>query len=248
MALLKRNETAADVKEPAAETTAQVTEPVVETAADVKEPAADTATDTKEVATRTSTSMSAAPNGIWYTNDVIQEVVNTAQYGDFPQIIAAQGELTENGTGGKTAGKWIAFRPIQAKVKKVCAPGSQGDEAKEYFAACYEGETTMDGRTIEECLEDAKGAGYDKASIKEYIDLYALVVGQEANDHLVDEVVVMQLSPMSKIEWRKFSKKLEMQAAFGKLQVGEDFTIKAVAKSAKNKSNQNYSHYTFELM
>ena len=236
MALLKRNENAPE------------TETVVETSADVNEPAVETAAETKEVATRTSTSVSTAPTGIWYTNDVIREVVDTAEYGDFPQIIAAQGELTENGTAGKTAGKWIAFRPIQAKVKKVCAPGSQDEEAKEYFAACYEGEVTMDGRTIEECLEDAKSAGYDKASIKDYIDLYALVVGQETNDHLIDEVVVMQLSPMSKIEWRKFSKKLEMQAAFGKLQVGEDFTIKAVAKTAKNKSNQNYSHYTFELM
>lgn len=200
-----------------------------------------------EVAVRQTTAVS-GPQSIWMIDDAVRAVVDTAEYGDFPQIIASQGEFSTNGSDGKSLGKWFTFKPIHAKVKLVCAPGDQSDEAKEYFAAAYEGETTLDGKTIEECVEDAKAAGYSKASVKEYIDLFAMIISQDSNDHLVDEVAILQLSPMSKIEWRKFSKKLEIQAAFGKLKSDGEIAMKAVAKATKNKAGQSFTHYAFELV
>ena len=204
--------------------------------------------ETKEVAVKKEAGpVASGSSGFWFSNPMVQQVVETASFGDFPQIIASQGAFSEGGSSGKELGKYIMFRPIQAKVKKVCSPNSNDDEAKEYFAAAYVGEPTMDGRSIEECLEDAKAAGYEKAAIKDYVDLFAYVVSCEINSSdFADEVVILQLSPMSKIEWQKFSKKLEMKAAFNKLE-DKEFVIKAVAKATKNKANQSFSHYTFEL-
>ena len=247
MALINRK-----AQEEAAQTEPETAQAVSEVAAteavEEKKVEAQPLSETKEVAVKQQASAPAtASKGFWFTNPDVQEVVETAGYGDFPQIIASQGSFQEAGANGAELGKWIAFKPIQAKVKLVCSPNSNDEEAKEYFAAAYEGETTMGGKTIEECVEDAKSAGYEKADIKEYIDLFAYVVSHESGDTLNDEVVVLQLAPMSKIEWRKFSKKLEMKAAFKKLEIQEDFVVKAVAKSTKNKANQSYTHYTFEL-
>lgn len=204
--------------------------------------------ETKEVAVKKEAGpVASGSSGFWFSNPMVQQVVETASFGDFPQIIASQGAFSEGGSSGKELGKYIMFRPIQAKVKRVCSPNSQDEGAKEYFAAAYVGEPTMDGRSIEECLEDAKAAGYEKATIKDYVDLFAYVVSCETNsEDFADEVVILQLSPMSKIEWQKFSKKLEMKAAFNKLE-DKEFVIKAIAKATKNKANQSFSHYTFEL-
>lgn len=204
--------------------------------------------ETKEVAVKKEAGpVASGASGFWFSNPMVQEVVETATFGDFPQIISTQGAFQEGGSSGKELGKYIMFRPIQAKIKKVCSPNSNSDEAKEYFAAAYVGEPTMDGRSIEECLEDAKAAGYEKATIKDYVDLFAYVVSCETNsEEFADEVVILQLSPMSKIEWQKFSKKLEVKAAFGQLE-GKEFVVKAIAKATKNKANQSYTHYAFEL-
>ncbi len=206
------------------------------------------AAETKEVAVKKEAGpVASGSSGFWFSNPMVQQVVETASFGDFPQIIASQGAFSESGSSGKELGKYIMFRPIQAKVKKVCSPNSNDDEAKEYFAAAYVGEPAMDGRSIEECLEDAKAAGYEKASLKDYVDLFAYVESCETNsEDFADEVVILQLSPMSKIEWQKFSKKLEIKAAFGQLE-GREFVVKAIAKATKNKANQSFSHYTFEL-
>lgn len=234
-----------------AETVTDNQEVKTETVTDNQEVQQTAAAETKEVAVKKEAGpVASGSSGFWFSNPMVQQVVETASFGDFPQIIASQGVFSEGGSSGKELGKYIMFRPIQAKIKKVCSPNSNDEEAKEFFAAAYVGELTMDGRTIEECLEAAKDpelGGYEKATIKDYIDLFAYVVSCETNsEEFADEVVILQLSPMSKIEWQKFSKKLEMKAAFGKLE-DKEFVIKAVAKATKNKANQSFSHYTFEL-
>jgi len=214
----------------------------------VPEPEVKVEVQTTEVAVKAPSAPAAKGGSFWFNNEAVQEVVASATYGDFPQVIAAQGTFSTSGSSGEEVGKTIIFKPILKKTKWVCAPGSNDDEAKEYFAAAYEGELTADGKTIDECVEDAKAAGYDKAAKKEYADLFAYVVSHESGSALENETVILQLSPMSRISWGKFSKKLEMKAAFGQLIVNEDgLSVKAVAKATKNKGGQAYTYYEFEL-
>jgi len=242
MALLNKN---AQTETVAAAATETVVEQQPQEATATQAPTAET----KEVAVKQEAGAVTSPTtGIWFTNPMVQQVVDSANYGDFVSITASQGSFQESGSGGRELGKWIAFRPIQAKIKMVCSPNSQDEESKQYFAAVYEGEVTMDGRTIEECVQDAKAAGYDKADVKKYIDLFAYVVGHDVGDNcLVDEVVMLQLSPMSVISWSKFAKKLEMRAAYGNLEVpAAGFVVKAKATADKNKAGKQYTKYEFE--
>lgn len=226
--------------------TETVTETVTETA---KAPEAQETVETKEVAVKKEAgAVATASTGFWFTNPNVQEVVDSASYGDFPSVVATGGALQESGANGRSLGKWVAFKPIQAKVKMVCSPNSNDDEAKEYFAAAYEGELTLDGRTIEDCVDEAKAAGYEKADVKKYIDLFAYVVShEEGGGFMDDEVIVMQLSPMSVIEWNRFSKKLQMRAAFSKLELEGECIVKAVAMNDKNKAGKSFTKYTFEM-
>lgn len=242
MALMKRNETETETE----------TEIEIETKNGLKTPktSQETAptpdTDKKEVAVKSRTETVIQNQGFWLINDSLREAVATAQYGDFPQIVATAGQFFEAGDKGTSFGKVIAFKPILARVKMVCSPNSNDEESKEYFAALYEGETTFDGRSIEECLEDARAAGYEKADIKEYVDLYVLVTASEEGN-LAGEVAVFQLSPTSKIEWRRFSKRLETKAAFGQLASMEEKTFRAVAAPGRTKQGKSYTKFTFEL-
>lgn len=249
MALINRNKTATApaVTETVDEETGEIVEeksPVEEKK--VEQPKPETkAVAVKKEAGAVATAQAAS---FWFTNPGVQELVDEAQYGDFPSIIAAQGSF-QTAQDKLDVGNIIEFKAIQAKSKLVCSPNSNDDEAKEYFAAAYVGENTLDGRTIEECVQDAKAAGYEKADVKEYVDLFAYVEANSSDKNDISgEFVILQLSPMSVIQWSKFSKKLRMQAAFGQLQVTEPPTIRATATVATNAQKKQYSHYSFSLI
>ena len=217
--------------------------------ASVETVAAQTEAPAKAVAVREPAGAvgEAKIEGFWLGNAAVQSVVAEAAYGDFAQIIATQGAFKDS-NANVVLGDEIVFKAIQAKSKMVCAPGSNDDEAKEYFAAVHEGELSFDGRTIEACLEDAKAAGYENASIKKYIDLYVLIESNNGKTDYSGEFVCFQLSPMSVIAWNKFSKKLQMRLAFGQLDLTEPASIKAIATAATTKNKKEYTCYSFELV
>ena len=187
------------------------------------------------------------PKKFWYSNPGIEALMADLQYGDFPSVTASQGSF-KIGSDKADIGNIIEFKAIIAKSKLVCSPNSQDDESKEYFAAVYEGDTTMDGRSIEECLEDAKAAGYERADIKKYIDLVAYVTANSSDKNdIEDEIVLLQLSPMSVIEWNRFSKRLQADMAFGKVTFDEPPIIRAKAKAMVNKQKKEFTCFDFSL-
>lgn len=246
MGLINRNKTS----QPATETAKAETTPV-ETQAQNVEPEVQQPVEEKQVTVRKAASVPSTGTkaaGFWLSNPDVQQIVDDAQYGDFPSIIASQGSF-KIASSKDDVGNIIEFQAIQAKRKKVCSPNSNDDEAKEYFAAAYEGENAIDGRTIEQCVEDAIAAGYEKADIKNYVDLYALVTANASDKNDISgEFVVLQLAPMSVIEWNKFSKRLQMKAAFGQLAMEGVPTVRATATVASNAAKKEYTHYVFSLL
>lgn len=235
MALIKKTEAAA----------AQTENETVETATPKTAPQAET----KAVAVKPAAT-APAPSKVgsfWYTNEAVQEILEDVRYGDFPSIIASQGSF-KIASDKTNVGEIIEFRAVQAKKKRICSPNSQDDEAKDYFAAAYEGELTIDGRTIEQCVLDAKAAGYDRADIKDYVDLFAVVTANSSDKcDLTGEFVMMQLAPMSVLEWNKFSKRLQMDAAFGKLQISGAPIVRATATPSFNAQKKEFTKACFEL-
>lgn len=173
---------------------------------------------TTEVATQTQAAPPELIKGgsVFITNKAFIEAAAGADYRTFPSITASNGTHAVSGSADEL-GKILKFQAIVAKDSRRVVPGSNDDEAKEYFQVSEDGKTVSDGRTIEEALEDAKEAGYEKASIKDYIVVTCLVVECENPDY-IGEVVNLQLAPSSQFTWRPLSGKCKMRAAMGKLE------------------------------
>lgn len=185
----------------------------------VQEPAAETQAPSPEeektaVATRAATAVSARPSGVFISNEMMVETAAEAGYGDFTSVTANNG--THMTTTKDDLGKIIQFQAIFAKDVKKVIPGTKDEESKEFFQVSEDGEFVGDGRTLQEALDDAIDAGYNRAKIKDYIDVVCLITKSD-NDDFIGEVVTLQLAPTSCFSWRPLASKCKMKAAMGKL-------------------------------
>lgn len=177
----------------------------------------------------------------------ILEIVQDVEYGTFTQVVATN-NMFKLAQLNSTMGTEFTFQAIAEKAKKVCSPNSNEDEAKEFFAAAYDGELTSRGITIEEALADAKAAGYLKADLKDYTDLFVLVLDCPAKPEYNGEIVALQLAPMSRAAWLSFKMSLQIKLRLGAVKFENDAPpIKATAVAAASKSNKDYTKYGFSL-
>lgn len=174
---------------------------------------------TKEVAVRKTASAPSLVGGAtaFINNPDILDAVADASYGTFPSIVASNGTHMVSGGGSVDLGKVLKFQAIVAKPVWKVTPGSNDDEAKDYFSVSSDGETTNQGQPIEEALQDALDAGYSKAAIKEYIDVICIIVDCADEDY-IGETMTLQLSPSSQFTWKPLAGRCKMKAAMGKLE------------------------------
>lgn len=163
----------------------------------------------KKKTTTAVTTPTASPSA-FITNPLFLEAVVGAAYGTFPSIVASQGTHTTAGSDGVDLGKELKFQVIMTNNVYKVAPGSNDDEAKEYFAV---GDSEED---LAEALEDSLDAGYSKSVIKLYIDVICVLAECEVEEW-VGETVTLQLAPSSQFTWRPLEGKCKMAAAMGKL-------------------------------
>ena len=239
MALIKTGTETATVTE-----TENVTETVAAAAAETKDVAA------KETAA--APAVASKPGSFWLTSPAIQQIVDEADTQTFDRIVGSSGNLKLYSTN-KSVGNWITFQVMAEKRKRSISPnGPSGDtEQKQYFAAAYDNQLSSRGNDIEEDLAIAKDAGYDKAKISEYLDLYVMVVAtaDESSD-LVGEIVTIQLASVAKSAWISFKSGLQIKAEMGMLKLAEDGkppVLKAFAKAETNQARQDYTTIKFAL-
>jgi len=102
-------------------------------------------------------------------------------------------------------------------------------------------------------LTEAIDAGYEKAAVKKYLVLYALVIKCDETPDMEGEVICMNLSPSSMKEWKPLAGKLTVRAALGKLQTSEVIpgspavTFRSVA-SPGNWKGKKYSYFRFQIV
>ena len=236
MALIKKtetvNETANDVQETETMTTETTTE-----------------TTSKDVAVKPAAGVPAASGSKFFiATPAMLEVVASAQWGDFEVLTASQGAIVVSSSKASVGSK-VEFQAIGEKTKKVCSPGSNDPEAKEFFATCYEGDVCNDGLTIEEHLQMAKDAGYNNAKIVDYTDLYAYITDcEKADADIVGEVMVLQLAPMARSGWNSFKSSLIIKSELGQVTFGDTApTIRATVRTETNAKRQTYSTFKFQL-
>lgn len=214
----------------------------------------ETTQEETQVATRQSSDIAVPSGAAAFCKDPeILDAVSDAEYGMFPSITGSNGTHQVSGKE-EELGKSIKFQPILAKNVWKITPGSNDEEAKDYFCVSEDGEFVNDGRSVEEALQDAKEAGYDKAALKKYIDVIAHVVDCE-NDDFIGETVTLQLAPSSQFTWKPLAGQMKMKAALGKLRAepfagdpskGDVVVITSTAKAASWKGN-NFTKFVFSL-
>lgn len=244
------------LKKKAAEATADDSNKVEETAAPEEkvETSSTEETTTTEVATQESAGVPAEASlkpSAFCKSPLILEAVAGATYGTFPSVTANSGTHM---CGEEDLGKVLKFQAILAKEIKKVIPGSQDDESDQFFKVSEDGETTKEGQPLEEALQDAKDAGYDKAAIKIYIDVICNVVECD-NKNFVGETITLQLAPSSQYTWRPLEGKCKMKAALGTLKappfagdpdLGNVIVITSTATPTKYHGN-SFTKFEFSL-
>jgi hypothetical protein len=216
----------------------------------LKKKAANTeaeATPTADVpATKTEAKAPAVSTGntVFVNSQDLIEACDDAEFGTFLNVSASNGTHM---AGDVDLGKEIEFQVILQKDVWKMSANDNSEEAREYFATSYEGEADL-----EDAKQEAIDAGYAKAGIKKYLELYAMIVDCE-DAEMVGEVVVLNLAPSSVREWKPLSGKLKVRAAMGKLQTTEvvpgapAVVFKSVATPTSWKGN-NYSVFKYSIV
>lgn len=193
----------------------------------------------------------AGGKSVFITNPDFLSAVVDAEYGTFPSVVASNGAHM---MGEVNLGKEIKFQGIVQKDVWKVTPGSNDDEAKDYFAVSHDGETTTKGVSLEDALQEALDAGYSKAAIKKYIDIICVLVDCDSEAH-IGETITLQLAPSSVFAWKPIAGRVKMRAAMGKLEatpimgdpeLGSAVVFTSTAEPTKVKGN-NFTKFLFSV-
>lgn len=120
-----------------------------------------------------------------------------------PRITVDTGGFAKDGAD---LGKSLILQMLSYNPRYLVSAGVQGDEGKALVRFSYDG-ITIDGEntTLKDYVAQLKLEGYEKASIKTYFDLWAIVTsGSDEAADVIGEMVCLQLSPQSAGQWKLF--------------------------------------------
>lgn len=213
MALVKKTPAAFEAQDDAtvidAETQTVVDAPANAAAAAEPIPTAQAKTAaTTAIATASSTSLVAATGSKF--SAALQDLKYNFSLEDVRSIGLAAPRITVDTGGfskdGKDLGKSLTIQILSHNPRYLVSAGVNGDEGKELVRFSYDG-VTIDGEntTLKDYVDYLKTQGYEKAAIKEYFDIWAIVTngGDDAAD-IIGEMVVLQLSPQSAGQFKLF--------------------------------------------
>lgn len=138
--------------------------------------------------------------------DVLKtEDVEALGFGTFPRMTADLGGLMlDKDELGKTA----RIEVLSWNLRYVITPNSNDDEAKKHVKVSYDNQTISGtDESVQDYIAALKAAGYDKASSKLYVDIWANLVAYEKKGDLKPEEVKMvqvQLSPQSLQQFKRY--------------------------------------------
>ena len=168
-------------------------------------------------------------------------------FGSIPRYTASNGQVMDGDK--KPVGSWIQIEPVSWNYTYMMAPGSNDEEAKEYLKFSYDGEMCTDGSmTLQQALKEAQEAGYDKAAIKKYIELFGIVLSAEKlqdDSPAMNKLAMLSLSPESVKAWNGFKVQAAVQIKMGRMNP-EDMRVVTANVVVKTYSGNTFSCYNFE--
>jgi hypothetical protein len=139
-------------------------------------------------------------------NVIDGSMLETMGFGAFPRVTVDTGGFAMDKT--KPLGRKIEVELMSWNFVTLITTGEKDNkEADKLIRSSYDGINVVGGGTVEEYLKQLKVDGYDKASTKKYIELYANLLwtaelGEVAPDD--QRMVQISLSPQSVNRWGPF--------------------------------------------
>lgn len=150
-------------------------------------------------------------------NIISPDMLESMGFGAFPRVTVDTGGFAMDKT--KPLGRKIEIELMSWNfVTLVTANEKDNKEADKLIRSSYDGVNLVGGGTVASYLEELKVEGYEKASTKKYIELYAnLLWSAEGGEVPVDDqrMVQISLSPQSVNRWGPFLLDARIRASKG---------------------------------
>jgi hypothetical protein len=151
---------------------------------------------------------------------------------------------------GKEAGTFIELAIISYGSSWTVSSGDDSDEGNKAVRFSDDGKTIRgagdddehDGKTCEEYRDHLREQGYEKASVKEYLNVFGIAVDAEKSDFaFMNEIVSLSLSPTSKGKFDSYVINRAVKARMGK--VVEDSgnpVVRFTTERTKGKNDKSF--------
>lgn len=148
------------------------------------------------------------------------EDVRSLGTGTLPKLVADRAGFELD---GKNYGDYVDFQIVSHNRRWLVSAGIDGDEGKKLLRTSYDQETLEDETmSLNEYIEHLKEEGYEKASVREYVDLWGFVVNSEKLGEIDEDsddafdLIQVQLSPQSVRSFKGFQARAGVRAAMTK--------------------------------
>ena len=165
--------------------------------------------------------------------------------GVFPRITVGLDGFSRDKT--KELGKKIAIEVLSWSYVWLVTTGEQNnDEANKLIRTSYDGKNLKGGEgAVDEYVKYLKSEGYDKATVKQYAEVYSNLVWTEAGGDVKadeQEIVQVSLSPQSVGQWGRFL----LESGLRKAKGVEDSNIVTLTQEKRVIGSNKFGISTFQ--
>lgn len=167
----------------------------------------------------------------------------TVDWNTLTRLKSNQGRTVIDNGHSTDLGKWFEFELLSFQDNYLVSPGSDSDDAKKLAKYSDDGVNLKDDpRTVQEYLDFLNESGYPRAKLQKRIVLVASMLdcANDVDAALVDGLLFqIDLPPMSKMEWEKYSRQIQFDLAKGRVTLDQAIRIRATCTIEKQRSGQN---------
>lgn len=171
-------------------------------------------------------------------NQIDLDSIRSLGVGTLPKLVADRGGFEDH--EGTLLGDWVKFQIVSFNRRWLVSGGVEGEEGKELLRTSYDNET-LEGETmtVREYVQYLKDEGYEKADVREYIDIWGFIEESEKAGVVNEEdyeLIQMQLSPSSVRNFMAYRVQAGVQAKIQKREVSNK--IKATIERREHGGNR----------
>ena len=176
----------------------------------------------------------AAPAGKMKTVlEDLRDVIPTLDFGTLPRLTGSNGNIID--PEKRLLGDEIELTLISFNDEYVVTPGEDDDESKKHVRYSNDGiHINETGQPVADYVAHLRdNEDYPNAARKHYVQLIGILTGSKKDSDLVNQMVVVSLSPGSRKLWEGFRLQESVKVRMGlrKAEGTENLTIKAEVKT-----------------